>query len=70
MAKSLFDKVWEKHVVVNEAINNPATLYIDLHLIHEVTSPQAFEVLRQRGLTVKRPDKTLNHWFPELVTII
>ena len=59
MAKSLFDKVWEKHVVVSEAASNPATLYIDLHLIHEVTSPQAFEVLRQRGLTIKRPDKTL-----------
>ncbi len=59
MKKSLFDKVWEKHVVVAEATSNPATLYIDLHLIHEVTSPQAFTVLRERGLTVKRPDRTL-----------
>ncbi len=59
MAKSLFDKVWEKHVVVAEAASNPATLYIDLHLIHEVTSPQAFSALKQRGLKVKCPGKTL-----------
>ena len=40
--KTLFDKVWNRHVVVPETAEHPATLYIDLHLIHEVTSPQAF----------------------------
>lgn len=55
--KTLFDKVWNHHVVTQEA-NSPAVLYIDLHLIHEVTSPQAFTGLRQRGLKVRRPDKT------------
>lgn len=59
MAKSLFDKVWDKHIVSQETDVNPATLYIDLHLIHEVTSPQAFDVLKQRGLPVKNPDRTL-----------
>jgi 3-isopropylmalate/(R)-2-methylmalate dehydratase large subunit len=57
--KTLFDKVWERHVVVPETADHPATLYIDLHLIHEVTSPQAFTVLRERGLKVRRPDRTL-----------
>ena len=41
-AKTLFDKVWERHVVVPETADTPAVLYIDLHLTHEVTSPQAF----------------------------
>lgn len=59
MPKTLFDKVWERHVVVPETASNPATLYIDLHLIHEVTSPQAFTELRNRGLKVRRPDRTL-----------
>jgi 3-isopropylmalate/(R)-2-methylmalate dehydratase large subunit len=58
-AKSLFEKVWERHVVVPEAAETPAILYVDLHLIHEVTSPQAFEVLRSRGLKVRRLDRTL-----------
>ena len=58
-AKSLFDKLWERHVVVPEAENSPAVLYIDLHLIHEVTSPQAFTALAERGLKVRRPDLTL-----------
>ena len=57
--KTLFDKVWDAHVVTPESASNPATLYIDLHLIHEVTSPQAFTVLRERGLFVRRPDRTL-----------
>ena len=57
--KTLFDKVWERHIVVPETDANPATFYIDLHLIHEVTSPQAFTVLRERGLKVRRPDRTL-----------
>jgi 3-isopropylmalate/(R)-2-methylmalate dehydratase large subunit len=58
-AKTLFEKVWERHVVVPETPETPAILYIDLHLTHEVTSPQAFSVLRSRGLPVRRPDRTL-----------
>ena len=57
--KSLFEKVWEPHIVVPETKDTPAVLYIDLHLVHEVTSPQAFNVLRERGLRVRRPDQTL-----------
>ena len=56
-AKTLFEKVWERHVVVPETADTPAVLYIDLHLTHEVTSPQAFSVLRSRGLKVRRPDR-------------
>src|SRR5512136_1652400 len=58
-AKTLFEKVWERHEVVPETAETPAVLYIDLHLTHEVTSPQAFSVLRSRGLRVRRPDRTL-----------
>ena len=58
-AKSLFEKVWERHVVVPETADTPAVLYVDLHLVHEVTSPQAFDVLRARGLKVRRLDRTL-----------
>ena len=57
--KTLFDKVWEQHVVVPETADTPCVLYIDLHLIHEVTTPQAFSLLRERGLAVRRPDLTL-----------
>ncbi len=70
MPKTLFDKVWDRHVVVPETAEHPATLYIDLHLIHEVTSPQAFTVLREKGLSVRRPDLTLatiDHSTPTLV---
>ncbi|MGB5701913.1 MAG: 3-isopropylmalate dehydratase large subunit [Polyangiales bacterium] len=56
--RTLFQKVWDNHVVVQEP-DRPAVLYIDLHLIHEVTSPQAFTGLRERGITVRRPDKTV-----------
>lgn len=56
--KTLFDKIWQRHVVVQEA-GSPAVLYVDLHLIHEVTSPQAFNGLRRRGLNVRRPDLTV-----------
>ena len=56
--RTLFQKVWDDHVVVQED-NRPAVLYVDLHLIHEVTSPQAFAGLDARGLPVRRPDKTL-----------
>src|SRR5678816_793753 len=55
--KTLFDKLWEAHVV-RQANDEPTLLYIDLHLIHEVTSPQAFEGLRQAGRRVRRPDLT------------
>ena len=66
--KTLFQKVWDEHVVVQEP-GRPAILYIDLHLIHEVTSPQAFTGLRERNLKVRRPDKTvatMDHSTPTL----
>src|SRR5207248_4504174 len=53
MPKSLFEKIWEAHEVA------PGLLYIDLHLVHEVTSPQAFDGLRLAGRTVRRPERTL-----------
>jgi 3-isopropylmalate/(R)-2-methylmalate dehydratase large subunit len=56
---TLFDKVWAAHQVVEETVDTPAVLYIDLHLIHEVTSPQAFAVLEAHGLKVRRPHRTL-----------
>lgn len=59
MAQTLFEKVWNQHLVRPQTADTPAVLYIDLHLIHEVTSPQAFTVLRERGLRVRRPDRTL-----------
>ncbi len=68
MAKTLFEKVWERHVV-HSAENEPDLLYIDLHLVHEVTSPQAFDSLRLAGRTVRRPDLTLatiDHGVPTL----
>src|SRR5512141_212017 len=58
MPKTLFGKLWDSHVVAEQP-DSPAVLYIDLHLVHEVTSPQAFTGLRERGLKVRRPDKTL-----------
>lgn len=57
MGKTLFEKVWDAHVVSQDP-GAPAVLYIDAQLIHEVTSPQAFSVLREKGLPVRRPDKT------------
>lgn len=56
--KTLFDKIWDSHVV-RSIEGGPDVLYIDQHFIHEVTSPQAFEGLRQRGIKVFRPDKTV-----------
>ena len=56
---TLFEKVWADHVVVEETVDTPAVLYIDLHIIHEVTTPQAFSVLRENKLPVRRPDLTL-----------
>src|SRR2546429_690270 len=58
MPRTLFEKVWDAHVV-RAAPNEPSLLYIDLHLIHEVTSPQAFEGLRVAGRSVRRPDLTI-----------
>jgi 3-isopropylmalate/(R)-2-methylmalate dehydratase large subunit len=58
-AKTLFEKVWEQHEVAPETADTPAVLYIDLHLVHEVTSPQAFSLLREQGLKVRRTDRTL-----------
>ncbi|HKL92832.1 MAG: 3-isopropylmalate dehydratase large subunit [Bacteroidales bacterium] len=57
MGKTLFDKIWDKHVVAHVE-NGPTQLYIDRHYCHEVTSPQAFQGLRNRNLKVHRPDKT------------
>jgi 3-isopropylmalate/(R)-2-methylmalate dehydratase large subunit len=64
--KTLYDKIWESHVVRQEA-GQPALLYIDLHLIHEVTTPQAFEGLRLAGRRVRRPERTfatIDHAIP------
>jgi 3-isopropylmalate/(R)-2-methylmalate dehydratase large subunit len=58
MPKTLFEKVWDDHVVVQDP-DTPTLLYIDLHLVHEVTSPQAFTGLRQKGIPVRRPERTI-----------
>jgi len=58
MAKTLIEKVWDNHIV-HEEPGAPSLIYIDLHLVHEVTSPQAFSGLRERGIKVRRPDRTL-----------
>ena len=68
-ARTLFDKLWDAHVVAPETETAPAVLYIDLHLIHEVTSPQAFAELAARGLPVARAERTkgtLDHSTPTL----
>ena len=56
--RTLLDRIWDAHCVLQEP-GAPALLYIDLHLVHEVTSPQAFSVLRERGLHVRRPERTV-----------
>jgi 3-isopropylmalate/(R)-2-methylmalate dehydratase large subunit len=69
-SRTLFNKVWDAHVVQAQTADSPAVLYIDLHLVHEVTSPQAFAELRERGLNVRRPDRTLatmDHSTPTLL---
>ena len=66
MGKTLFEKIWERHVVADEP-GAPTVLYVDAHLIHEVTSPQAFAELRTRNLAVRRPDRTfatMDHAIP------
>jgi 3-isopropylmalate/(R)-2-methylmalate dehydratase large subunit len=77
-AQTLFEKVWTDHVVVHQDASDnalpkdsvaPAVLYVDLHLVHEVTSPQAFDGLRARGLPVRRTDRTvatMDHSIPTL----
>jgi len=57
MSRTLFEKVWDAHVV-RAVLNEPTLLYIDLHLVHEVTSPQAFDGLRAANRGVRRPDLT------------
>ncbi len=57
--QTLFEKVWQRHEVSAESADSPSILYVDLHLVHEVTSPQAFALLRARGLSVRRPERTL-----------
>ena len=59
-AETLFEKIWQSHVV-REQPGEPALLYIDLHLVHEVTSPQAFEALRNSGRKVRALDRTFAH---------
>jgi len=56
--RTIVEKIWDSHVVA-EKPGAPALLYVDLHLVHEVTSPQAFSMLRERGLKVRRPDLTI-----------
>jgi len=65
--RTLLDKLWDAHLVSAETEDTPGVLYIDLHLIHEVTSPQAFAELRRRGLPVRRPERTfatMDHAIP------
>ncbi len=57
-SQTLFEKIWNAHVV-SRAPDVPEIIYVDLHLVHEVTSPQAFESLRKRGLNVRRPERTV-----------
>ncbi len=68
MSKTLYEKIWDQHIVVQEE-NKPAIIYIDLHLVHEVTSPQAFEGLRLANRKVRRPDltyATIDHNVPTI----
>jgi 3-isopropylmalate/(R)-2-methylmalate dehydratase large subunit len=58
MGKTLFEKIWESHIVV-EKQNRPSLIYVDRHLVHEVTSPQAFDGLRMNNRKVRRPDLTI-----------
>jgi 3-isopropylmalate/(R)-2-methylmalate dehydratase large subunit len=72
MPKTLYDKIWDSHVIVPET-DAPAIIFIDLHLIHEVTSPQAFDELRKRGLKMRRPDLTVgtaDHAIPTTTRVL
>ncbi len=69
LPSTLFGRLWESHQVRAETADSPAVLYVDLHLVHEVTSPQAFTELRNRGLPVRRTDRTvatMDHSTPTL----
>jgi 3-isopropylmalate/(R)-2-methylmalate dehydratase large subunit len=69
MSRTLLDKIWDAHQVREETPSTPAILYVDLHLVHEVTSPQAFSELRARGLKLRRPERvlaTFDHSTPTL----
>jgi 3-isopropylmalate/(R)-2-methylmalate dehydratase large subunit len=71
--KTMLDRVWEAHEVLAESPDTPAVLFVDRHLIHEVTTPQAFTVLRERGLKLRRPDltiATIDHSSPTLTAQI
>ncbi len=57
--ESLFDKLWKAHEVTPQSDTTPAIIYIDLHLVHEVTSPQGFDLLREKGIGVRQPERTL-----------
>ncbi len=59
MPRTLFEKIWDAHLVKPPTSDTPGILYVDLHLIHEVTSPQAFTWLRERGIKVRRPERTV-----------
>src|ERR1700748_2598946 len=59
MPRTIIEKIWDSHVVYQQP-GAPALLYIDLHLVHEVTSPQAFQALRERGIRFRRPDLTVD----------
>jgi len=70
--KTLYDKIWESHIVVPET-DAPAILFVDLHLIHEVTSPQAFDEIKKRGLRVRRTDLTVataDHSIPTTTRVL
>jgi 3-isopropylmalate/(R)-2-methylmalate dehydratase large subunit len=67
--RTMLDKLWDDHIVLAESTDAPGILYVDLHLVHEVTSPQAFSELDARGIKVRRPDRTyatLDHSTPTL----
>ncbi len=62
--RTLYDKIWDDHLV-DEAPDGTCLIYVDRHLVHEVTSPQAFEGLRAAGRRVHAPDKTLGRGRPQ-----
>ena len=57
--RTMFEKIWDAHLVRAASADTPAILYVDLHLVHEVTSPQAFTWLREKSLKVRRPERTV-----------
>lgn len=68
--RTLLDRLWDQHLVCQQTPEAPAILFVDLHLLNEVTSPQAFEILSHRGLTVRNPERTLaviDHATPTLL---